>query len=153
VVRLTELETERTSVMVRLDLAGDLPTVLADRVMVEQVILNLVKNAIEAMQTTPAEQRTLLLTSRVVEEMVEVCVIDAGHGVDAAVEGDLFSPFFTTKRNGMGIGLNICRSIIELHEGHLWYARNQEHGSTFCFTLPIMGERGGRNMARAANTI
>lgn len=141
VVRLTELEAEKASVMVRLSLGEPLPQVLADRVMVEQVILNLVKNGIEAMHETPLDKRVLTLTSaRVNDEMVEICVIDAGHGVDPAVEPELFSPFFTTKRNGMGIGLNICRSIIELHDGHLWYTRNDERGSTFRFTLPVIRE-------------
>jgi two-component system, LuxR family, sensor histidine kinase DctS len=69
-------------------------------------------------------------------DSVEVSVIDRGHGIPAEVEAELFSPFFTTKENGMGMGLNICRSIVELHEGHLWFTRNSGGGSIFHFTLP-----------------
>jgi C4-dicarboxylate-specific signal transduction histidine kinase len=146
VIRLSGLDGEAATVALRLTLDPNLPTVLADRIMIEQVILNLVKNAIEAMQQTPPELRVLDITSALVTGetgMVEVCVTDAGHGVDQAVELELFSPFFTTKRNGMGIGLNICRSIIELHEGHLTYHRPEAGaGSMFRFTLPLYARDG-----------
>jgi two-component system sensor histidine kinase DctS len=110
--------------------------VSADRIMIEQVLLNLIKNGIDAMLETPAPERRLSLITHVAGDNVEIRIIDRGHGIPAEVEAELFSPFFTTKTNGMGMGLNICRSIVELHEGHLWFTRNAAGGSVFHFTLP-----------------
>jgi signal transduction histidine kinase len=112
--------------------------VLMDRIMVEQVVLNLVKNAIEAMKNTDQISRSLTMTTLPSsDDVVEVSVTDQGHGITAESEAELFKPFFTTKPEGMGIGLNICRSIVELHEGRLWFSRNVGAGSTFRFTLPV----------------
>jgi C4-dicarboxylate-specific signal transduction histidine kinase len=140
VVRLSGLDGEAANVSLELDLAAKLPPVLADQIMVEQVILNLVKNGNEAMADLPMGQRRMRIRTHLdADGNVEIAIRDVGHGVDPAVEDELFSPFFTTKRNGMGIGLNICRSIIELHEGRLWYTRNEAaSGSTFRFTLPVV---------------
>jgi C4-dicarboxylate-specific signal transduction histidine kinase len=138
VAKLVELEAEQAQVELKLKLHADLRPVLMDRIMVEQVVLNLVKNAIEAMKNTDQISRSLTMTTLPSsDDVVEVSVTDQGHGITAESEAELFKPFFTTKPEGMGIGLNICRSIVELHEGRLWFSRNVGAGSTFRFTLPV----------------
>jgi C4-dicarboxylate-specific signal transduction histidine kinase len=138
VARLVEVDAEKEQVQFRLDLAAGLPPVCADRIMVEQVILNLIKNAIEAMRETDPEHRELAITTRANGNgTIEIAISDRGHGIGPEVEQALFSPFFTTKPNGMGMGLNICRSIVEFHDGRLWFTPNRGPGSTFRFTLPI----------------
>ena len=109
----------------------------ADQVMIEQVLLNLMRNAIEAMNETQPEQRQLTVRVSQHEGQVEVRVIDNGSGMADAVRERLFTPFFSTKPNGMGMGLNICRSIIEFHKGRLWVENNPEGGTIFVFTLPL----------------
>lgn len=139
VAKLIELQAEQAGVALTLSLHQDLGPVLIDRIMVEQVVLNLVKNGIDAMVDTHASQRALVMTTAPAsDDRVEVAVSDHGHGIAEEVEMELFAPFFTTKRDGMGMGLNICRSIIELHEGRLWFTRNASRGSTFRFTLPLV---------------
>ncbi|HEY4371316.1 MAG TPA: ATP-binding protein [Burkholderiales bacterium] len=137
VIELVELEAEKASVIISHALKSGLPEVAADRIMIEQVLVNLIKNGIDAMGHTPYHERRLALTTELAGDNVEIRIIDRGHGIPAEVEAELFSPFFTTKENGMGMGLNICRSIIELHEGHLWFTRNEPSGSIFHFTLPL----------------
>ena len=113
----------------------------ADRIMIEQVVLNLVKNGIESMQQTQADERVLSVTARLDDgSMVEVAVADRGCGMTAEQAERIFVPFYTTKSEGMGMGLNICRSIIEYHDGHLWVQPNPQGGSVFRFTLPIRSE-------------
>ena len=138
VSKMIEIEAEKNAVGVQLDLAAPLPSVRADRVMIEQVILNLVKNAIEAMRDMPQDARVLTIrTSAGAAGLVEIGIADRGRGLPTQLEKNLFTPFFTTKPDGMGMGLNICRSIIELHDGRLWADRNPAGGSTFHFTLPV----------------
>ncbi|MGH6890625.1 MAG: ATP-binding protein, partial [Dongiaceae bacterium] len=109
----------------------------ADRVMIEQVVLNLVKNALDAMEQTPAGHRHLSITAGIdADERILVAVKDTGAGFSQNAEAQIFSPFFTTKPEGMGIGLSICRSIIEYHDGRLSFAGNAEGGAAFSFTLP-----------------
>ena len=137
VLELLRLEAERLQLRIDVALAPQLPAVYADRVMVEQVLLNLVKNAIEAMREVPAAQRELRVEGRVnLDGEIEVRVRDRGHGLSAADQDQLFSPFFTTKTDGLGIGLAICRSIIEYHEGRLFFEPRDGGGSVFGFTLP-----------------
>jgi hypothetical protein len=137
VVQLQQVDAQKHRVRIRVDLAPDLPRVFVDRVMVEQVLTNLVRNAIEAMRPIRPSQRSLTVAARSdMEGRVEVRVSDCGPGISPADEAQLFAPFFTTKPDGMGIGLAICRSIIEFHEGHLYFERNPEGGSAFAFTLP-----------------
>ena len=112
---------------------------MGDRVMLEQVLLNLMRNAIEAMGTValPPEKRCLII--RVVqldEQQVQIRVIDRGPGIPREALENLFTPFFTTKASGMGMGLNICRSIVESHKGRLWVEANPPGGSVFRFALP-----------------
>jgi signal transduction histidine kinase len=137
VIQLQQLEAQKHRVRIVVELAPDLPAVMVDRVMVEQVLANLVRNAIEAMRPVRPTQRVLTISAGCdIEGRIRVRVADRGPGVTTADEAQLFSPFFTTKPDGMGIGLAICRSIIEFHEGHLYFERNIEGGSVFAFTLP-----------------
>lgn len=137
VARMIEIEAEKSAVKVKLDLAPALPPARADRVMIEQVILNLVKNAIEAMRDTAHERRQLAIrTAAGAPGTVEIEVADSGRGLPAQLEENLFTPFFTTKPEGMGMGLHICRSIVELHDGRLSADRNPGGGSAFHFSLP-----------------
>lgn len=138
VVELLRLEAERMQLRIDLALAPSLPQVYADRVMVEQVLLNLVKNAIEAMREVPAKQRALRIEGRrTLDGDVELRVCDRGPGLSAEQQDQVFSPFFTTKNDGLGIGLAICRSIIEYHEGRLFFEPHPGGGSVFGFTLPV----------------
>jgi PAS domain S-box-containing protein len=136
--RLVELDAAKKNVRVVLDLAPGLPPVRADKVMIEQVILNLVKNAVEAMeQTDPAQREVTMRSSRNGGNAVEIALSDRGVGVPQELCDGQFAPFFTTKREGMGLGLSICRSIVEFHDGRLTASRNPQGGSTFRFTLPM----------------
>jgi PAS domain S-box-containing protein len=121
----------------RIELAPTLPLILADRVQLQQVIINLMMNGIEAMQSVMDRPRELLIQSARDETQLVVSVTDCGVGISAENADRLFNPFFTTKSNGMGMGLSICRSIIEAHGGRLWAAANVPHGATFQFTLPV----------------
>ena len=137
IVSMVELDADDRHVGVALDLKPSLPVVLADKVMIEQVILNLVKNAVEAMQEMPSDRRRLLIRSALSgPHSVEISVSDTGRGIPPEMIENLFTPFFTTKRDGMGMGLHICRSIVEFHDGRLWGTLNPGGGSTFRFTLP-----------------
>lgn len=123
---------------VKVDLARGLPLVRADRIQVQQVLINLIINALQAMTAHSEGPRELTILTRVIESQeVLVAVRDSGSGI-ATVEEKLFDPFFTTKPDGIGMGLSICRSIIEAHQGRIWPSRNAgASGSTFQFTLPI----------------
>nr|WP_255699317.1 ATP-binding protein [Luteimonas sp. Y-2-2-4F] len=137
VLELLRLEAERQQLRIDVDLNPALPAAYADRVMVEQVLLNLVKNAIEAMREVPAARRALRIQARVnLDGEIELRVLDRGKGLSPAESEQLFSPFFTTKTDGLGIGLAICRSIIEYHEGRLFFEPREGGGSVFGFTLP-----------------
>jgi two-component system sensor kinase FixL len=122
---------------VRVDLGLDVvvPLVSVDRVQIQQVLLNLMRNAMEAMEQSPS--RELSVRAGMAEEMVFVCVADTGTGVTPDVAARLFQPFITTKAEGMGIGLSVCRTIIEAHGGRLWMEPNPGGGSQFSFTLPV----------------
>ncbi|WP_154071670.1 trifunctional serine/threonine-protein kinase/ATP-binding protein/sensor histidine kinase [Bradyrhizobium lablabi] len=129
-------------VSLRMDLAAAVPTILGDRVQLQQVIINLVMNGIEAMQAVTDRPRQLVIRSRRDEkQQVLVSVTDCGVGIPAENADRLFNAFFTTKSGGMGMGLSICRSIMEAHGGRLWATANLPHGATFQFTLPVNAER------------
>ena len=119
------------------EIPGRRPELLADQVMIEQVLLNLMRNGIEAMAEAPADRRRLTVKLSQRENQMEIRVIDNGPGIPPEVEEKLFTPLFSTKADGMGMGLNICRSIIEFHHGRLWVESNPEGGSIFVMTLPI----------------
>ena len=120
------------------EIARDLPPLLADPILLQQVLINLLKNAIEAMRDLgPGSQRLALVQVRRAGDAIEFAVTDRGPGIRGDLQERLFEPFFTTKTEGMGIGLNICRSIVESHQGRLWADRPNEGGTRFTFTIPI----------------
>jgi C4-dicarboxylate-specific signal transduction histidine kinase len=142
VVALTSSQLERGTVSLRLELADDLPLVSGDRVQLQQVILNLIRNASDAMSAVEDRPRQLLIrTGRDDGDGVRVTVKDTGAGVDPQAANRLFEPFYTTKSGGMGIGLSVSRSIVESHRGRLWAASNDGPGATFAFSVP----RGSRS--------
>lgn len=136
VVALLESEVRIHHIEAVTDVAAEVAPVRADRVMIEQVVHNLAKNAIEAMRHQAGTRRLVLSASMNADAMIEIAVLDSGPGVADSARDQLFSPFFTTKPDGLGIGLNICRSMIEFHGGSLFYSRPPTGGSRFCFTLP-----------------
>lgn len=143
------IDVRRLGGRIELDIAADLPMVHADRIMVEQVVINLVKNGLDAMSALPRNERVLTVRARLQSaRLVEVSVIDRGHGISEEEVGQLFTPFYSTKAEGMGMGLNICRSIIEFHEGRLTVAPNPDGGTIFTFTLPT--EVASEHVARRA---
>jgi signal transduction histidine kinase len=136
VVALAEGEVRRNGVALRTELAGDLPPILGDQVELEQVVLNLIMNAIEAMSAMGDRPRELVIRTQSGEvDQVRVTVQDSGIGLDPQSMGRIFDAFYTTKSQGMGMGLAISRSIIEAHGGRLWAVPNDGHGATFQFTL------------------
>jgi len=140
-IGFAEIDARKAGVRISVSLPPELPAVYADKIMIEQVVLNLVKNGIEAMQGTPRSERTLAIGARVNgQDFVEVNVADRGPGVAAGQSERLFTPFYTTKPEGMGMGLNICRSIIEFHQGRLWATANPGGGCVFSFTLPVIAQ-------------
>ena len=144
VIVLVQRELLRQRVSLRTELAPALPVVLADRVQLQQVIINLVMNGIEAMQPVTGRPRQLVIRSEHDEaRQVLVTVEDCGVGISAENAERLFNAFFTTRSGGMGMGLAICRSIIEAHGGRISAANNAGPGATFQFTLPAHQEAGG----------
>jgi C4-dicarboxylate-specific signal transduction histidine kinase len=138
VIALVQGELSRHTVSLRMELAPALPMIRGDRVQLQQVIINLVMNGSEAMQSIADRPRELTIQSRQDEtQQVLVSVIDCGVGISAGDADRLFDPFFTTKSSGMGMGLSICRSIVEAHEGRLWATTNAPNGATFQLTLPV----------------
>jgi PAS domain S-box-containing protein len=137
VTALTRGEVLKNRVAVRTQLDDGLPPVQADRVQLQQVLLNLIMNGIEAMAAATPDPKALTITSQAAEMGgIRVAVQDTGAGLDPATSDRLFEPFFTTKLVGMGMGLSICKSIVEAHGGHLWARPNAPHGAVFQFVLP-----------------
>jgi C4-dicarboxylate-specific signal transduction histidine kinase len=120
----------------RTELADDLPLVSGSSIELQQVILNLIINAAQAMRDAAANSRELLLSTSTQNGFVELAVKDRGVGFDETIAARLFEPFFTTKSDGTGIGLAINRTIIEAHGGRIWATANNDRGATFCFNLP-----------------
>src|SRR4051812_39241020 len=148
VIALTSSELQRSRVRVQTELASDLPTVYGDRVQLQQVILNLVMNAADAMvEVEDRPKLTVVHTHREGGERAVLSVCDAGSGIDPPSIEKLFDAFYTTKPHGMGVGLSISRSIIESHEGRLWASANEGPGATFFFSIPC-----GTALASQANT-
>nr|WP_229488954.1 PAS domain S-box protein [Pseudoduganella namucuonensis] len=135
---LIDLQARQSYVTLHTSIPADLPKVRADSVMIEQVLLNLTRNGIEAMAQVPPERRALRVSAShdPALNMVSVQVADQGHGIPDEVAERLFSPFFSTKAEGMGMGLNICRTAIEFHGGTLTHGANPAGGTIFTFTLP-----------------
>jgi C4-dicarboxylate-specific signal transduction histidine kinase len=138
VLELTRGETTKNGVSVRTQFAEPSPVVQADRVQLQQVILNLIINAVEAMSSMSEGARELLIcTEKAESNRALVAVRDSGPGLDLKSVDRLFEAFYTTKVQGMGIGLAICRSIIEAHGGQLWAGANEPRGAVFQFTVPL----------------
>jgi signal transduction histidine kinase len=127
-------EATRASIAMRTDLAAELPEIMADRVQLQQVFMNLVLNAIEAMKDSGGD---LTVKSQVQDDQLQFSVSDTGVGLPTEKVDQIFSAFFTTKPQGSGMGLAISRSIVESHGGQLWATSNEERGATFHFTLPF----------------
>jgi NO-binding membrane sensor protein with MHYT domain len=137
---LVQREVLSHGVSLRMELSSALPAVLGDRVQLQQVIINLLINGIEAMAPITDRPREILIRSQQHEAgEVLVAVLDSGIGIDSETAEKLFSAFFTTKPSGMGMGLSISRSIIRAHGGKLWVSPNADHGAAFQFTVPISG--------------
>jgi C4-dicarboxylate-specific signal transduction histidine kinase len=137
---LVQREVFNHGVSLRTELASALPPVLGDRVQLQQVVINLLINGVEAMAPITDRPREILIRSQQHEAgQVHVAVLDSGIGVDSKTAEKLFSAFFTTKPSGMGMGLSISRSIIRAHGGRLWVSPNADHGAAFQFTVPING--------------
>jgi signal transduction histidine kinase len=142
VIALSRSELQRGRAFVRLELADDLPLVSGDRVQLQQVIINLLRNASEAMSGIDDRPREIVIrTERTTDNSVCLSVRDSGVGFEPLGAEKLFDAFYTTKDSGMGIGLSVSRSIIEHHHGRLWAVPNDGPGVTFSFTIPD-GSRG-----------
>jgi PAS domain S-box-containing protein len=141
VIALVQRELISQQVSVRTELAPALPLIVGDRVQLQQVMINLVMNGIEAMKSVTDRARELVIRSDQDEtRQVIVSVTDCGVGISAENADRVFTPFFTTKSSGMGMGLSICRSIMEAHGGRLWASANLPHGATFQFSLPVSAD-------------
>ncbi len=136
IATLIEMQASKHFVSIHNDIPANLPAVSADRMLLEQVLLNLTRNGIEAMQDVAPERRILRLLGEVENGQVVISVIDQGHGIAPEVAERLFSPFFSTKAEGMGMGLSICRTAIEFHGGTLGHVDNPGGGTRFRFALP-----------------
>jgi C4-dicarboxylate-specific signal transduction histidine kinase len=136
-VALVQREIQVHRVALQLDLARDLPPVLAGRVELQQVVINLMMNGMQAIEPVTDRPRRLVVRSFVQAEEVLVSVRDSGVGIDPENMGRLFNAFFTTRANGMGMGLSIGRSIIESYGGRIWASSNDDAGTTFQFALPV----------------
>jgi two-component system sensor kinase FixL len=142
VTSLVATEAQEQGIALRLRLAPDIPPLWVDSVQIEQVILNLVRNSIDAMRGLDGTERVLsICTSWAGDDTVELAVSDAGEGLGDVDPEQMFDPFFTTKPGGLGMGLSISRSIIEAHHGRLWATRNPQRGATFRFTVPVAAGR------------
>lgn len=138
IIALSQGELLKNAVSVDTRLIPGLPLVRADRIQVQQVILNLITNAVEAMGGVCEAKRELrIMTSQTNASEILVTVQDSGPGFRTQNPARLFDAFYSTKPSGLGIGLSICRSIIEAHEGRLWASQSQPHGASFQFTLPV----------------
>jgi signal transduction histidine kinase len=153
VIALSSSDLQRSRVTLRSELADDLPPVAGDRVQLQQVILNLLRNASDAMRSVEDRPRRLVIrTQRGEDDCVRLTVRDAGAGFEPQTLDRLFDAFYTTKSDGMGIGLSVSRSIIERHRGRLWAAPNDDGpGATFSFSIPIASERvtGAQHLTRS----
>jgi C4-dicarboxylate-specific signal transduction histidine kinase len=139
-IALLRSEVTRHSISVRAELAADLPRVMGDRVQLQQVIMNLITNSIDAMKDVDGPRELAIKSQRAEHEQLMVCVSDTGVGLPPQQADQIFRAFFTTKPHGTGMGLSISRSIVESHNGRLWAADNSSRGASFHITLPTKVE-------------
>ncbi|MEO5670087.1 MAG: ATP-binding protein, partial [Ramlibacter sp.] len=145
IMPLVNLQARKLGVRVETRLKDGLPAVLCDRTMVEQVLLNLARNAMQAMDHAHVAEPSVLIEVRragppqqgAAKSWLEFCVTDVGPGIPEEVQQQLFTPFFTTKAEGMGLGLSLCRTVVEQHGGFLAFDSNRPQGTIFRFTLPV----------------
>lgn len=136
VVELVQGDLRRSRVTLKDSYDAHLPLVLGDRIQLQQVAMNLVRNAIDAINMAEESSRTIAVMVSYSDDCAHLSVKDTGVGIDSAVEGKLFDAFFTTKTDGMGIGLSVSRSILEAHSGQMWARNNEDQGATFGFSIP-----------------
>jgi signal transduction histidine kinase len=142
VMTLLKREALLRGVAIDMELGAQLPPVVGDRIQLQQVVLNLVLNAVDAMAgLAPEFRKVIVRTEREDDREARVAVRDFGTGLDEQSLHRIFEPFYTTKPEGLGMGLAICRSIVEAHGGRLRAANNHDRGATFTFTIPV--SRGG----------
>ena len=142
VLVLLRNDLQKHRVAVQTDLSPQLPQVIGDRIQLQQVLLNLITNAIDSMANEDIS-RVLSIKSEVQDDGgVMISVADSGSGIASQDVDRIFNPLFTTKSDGMGMGLSICRSIIEAHDGRLWVAENMPRGAIFQFVVPVAAARG-----------
>jgi PAS domain S-box-containing protein len=141
VIAILHSEAVFRNVHIETDFGGSFPAVLADRIQLQQVTLNLVMNAAEAMALNLPEERRIILRTEATDNCIRVSVRDFGPGIDKENLERLFQPFFTTKGSGLGMGLAICKSIIEVHGGRIWAENNPDGGATFVFELPVISKQ------------
>jgi two-component system sensor histidine kinase DctS len=134
-ITLLEIGIIKNEARIKCELQRNLPLVSADTQMIEQVIINLIRNGIDSMDNTPLEKRVVSISTYLTTNSVSLAIADQGCGISPEVASHLFEPFFTTKEKGMGMGLNICRTIIELHHGQLAFEPNPSGGTIFTLTL------------------
>jgi signal transduction histidine kinase len=140
---LLRSEANQFAVLLRTECAADLPQVLGDRVQLQQVLMNLMMNSIDAMKGVNGSRELTIQSQRAEDSQVLITVSDTGVGLPPQQADKIFNAFFTTKAHGTGMGLRISRSIIESHGGRLWATDNAPHGAQFCFTLPTKAEAHG----------
>jgi signal transduction histidine kinase len=136
VIELYSNDLQRNGITVEDALADDLPHVMGDRIQLQQVIMNLLRNASDSMSAVEDRPRKLTVGTDRDDDSVRVTVRDTGVGLDPENVKQVFNPFFTTKDGGMGIGLSVSRSIVDSHHGRIWAAPNDDLGSTFAFSIP-----------------
>jgi C4-dicarboxylate-specific signal transduction histidine kinase len=143
VIMLAQAEVRKNGISVATALGEELPLIEGDRVQLQQVMLNLINNAVQAMSAVGVESRELVITASKTEPSgIRVAVRDSGPGLDPESFERAFEAFYTTKPGGLGMGLSLCRSIIEAHGGRLWASANVPRGAAFQFTIPV--QSGGR---------
>ena len=155
VIALSLSEFQREGVIWRAELADDLPLVRCDRVQIQQVILNLLRNALDSMSAINDRPKQLTITTAISEsDHVTLAVQDSGPGVDPANLERIFDAFYSTKTGGLGMGLSVCRAIVEAHRGKLWATTGAPHGATFQLTLPVIADDGSvRNLFAAPGSM
>jgi signal transduction histidine kinase len=134
-------ELNRLDVVLHIELSSQLGQILGNRTQLQQVVLNLVKNGIESMSTSVMRPLLVRVSTAIEDGSAVVAVEDSGIGFDSATAASMFEPFFTTKNEGTGIGLSICRSIVEAHGGVLWATHKESLGSVFQFALPLINRK------------
>jgi two-component system sensor histidine kinase DctS len=134
---LIEADARRQNIRIIRQLQPALPIIQADQILLGQAVLNLMKNGIESMRQTAGGDQTLTVSAQSTNQQILISITDCGCGISAEDTMKLFEPFYTTKSEGLGVGLNICRSVVEAHHGRLWFEPNPEKGSTFHISLPL----------------